>query len=233
MMSYKPLENCSPRLYTAEASFVPPRGLLTVGKQASVSLLLLASAAVLYKQTFLSLDRLLEAWLYDNNRGPCKQTSRSLDRLLEAWLYDDDGGPSPAATAVFHYLFLTPCCVLLTNRCCVHLFDAVLRVACFWGWSTDALKGDALDSEGGDKVPKVFGNSQKIPSQVTSIAHYVRKSGGKPRMLVLPLGELSLYKTFFSDRIYEVSKRVVTHRFGFARGVLFCFFRKNKTKLRC
>lgn len=54
-------------------------------------------------------------------------------------------------------------------------------------------------------VPQVFGNSRKIPTQITSIAHYVRKSGGKPRMLLLPLGELSLYKAFFSDRVYEVS----------------------------
>lgn len=66
------------------------------------------------------------------------------------------------------------------------------------------FKGESLDSEGDANVPKVFGNSQKIPAQVTSIAHYVRKSGGKPRMLVLPVGELSLYRTFFSDRVFEV-----------------------------
>lgn len=58
-------------------------------------------------------------------------------------------------------------------------------------------------------VPQVFGNSRKIPTQITSIAHYVRRSGGKPRMLLLPLGELSLYKAFFSDRVYEVSCGVV------------------------
>ncbi|CAM9523788.1 unnamed protein product [Pylaiella littoralis] len=66
-------------------------------------------------------------------------------------------------------------------------------------------KSDTLDSEGDATAPKVFGNSDKIPAQVTNIAHYVRKGGGKPRMLVLPLGELSLYGAFFSDRIYEVS----------------------------
>lgn len=61
--------------------------------------------------------------------------------------------------------------------------------------------GDAANED----IPPVFGNSRKIPSQISSIAHYVRKSGGRPRMLLLPVGELSLYKAFFSDRVYEVS----------------------------
>lgn len=74
----------------------------------------------------------------------------------------------------------------------------------FFSFSFLIFKSDTLDSEGDAKVPKVFGNSDKIPAQVTNIAHYVRKEGGKPRMLVLPLGELSLYGAFFSDRIYEV-----------------------------
>lgn len=54
-------------------------------------------------------------------------------------------------------------------------------------------------------APPVFGNSRKIPPRITAIAHNVRKSGGRPRMLLLPLGELSIYKSFFSDRVYEVS----------------------------
>eukprot|EP00904_Undaria_pinnatifida_P004729 jgi/Undpi1/14257/HiC_scaffold_9.g03906.m1 len=67
-------------------------------------------------------------------------------------------------------------------------------------------KGEPVES-GDDvqEVPQVFGNSRKIPPQITSIAHYVRKSGGRPRMLFLPLGELSFYKAFFSDRVYEIS----------------------------
>lgn len=60
--------------------------------------------------------------------------------------------------------------------------------------------GDADDPD----VPPVFGNSRKVPAQISSIAHHVRKSGGRPRMLLLPVGELSLYKAFFSDRVYEV-----------------------------
>eukprot|EP00752_Nemacystus_decipiens_P005989 g5408.t1 len=56
-----------------------------------------------------------------------------------------------------------------------------------------------------ENIPQIFGNSRKIPAQISSIAHYVRKSGGRPRMLLLPVGELSLYKAFFSDRVYEIS----------------------------
>ena len=70
--------------------------------------------------------------------------------------------------------------------------------------------GDAANED----IPPVFGNSRKIPSQISSIAHYVRKSGGRPRMLLLPVGELSLYKSFFSDRVYEVILLV----FGGAEG---------------
>lgn len=67
-------------------------------------------------------------------------------------------------------------------------------------------KGEPAPSgDENEEVPQVFGNSRKIPPQITSIAHYVRKSGGRPRMLFLPLGELSLYKAFFSDRVYEIS----------------------------
>lgn len=54
-------------------------------------------------------------------------------------------------------------------------------------------------------TPPVFGNTGKVPPQMTAIAHNIRRSGGRPRMLLLPLGELSLYPNFFSDRIYEVS----------------------------
>lgn len=39
---------------------------------------------------------------------------------------------------------------------------------------------------------------------MVNIAHAVRKKGGKPRMLYLPLGEIQLYDKFFSDRVYEV-----------------------------
>ena len=55
-----------------------------------------------------------------------------------------------------------------------------------------------------DKAPNVFGNSRKIPPRITAIAHHVRKAGGKPRMLLLPLGALSIYRAFFSDRVHEV-----------------------------
>lgn len=71
---------------------------------------------------------------------------------------------------------------------------------------TTTKKGemDSGDEVGAEDVPAVFGNSRKIPAQISSIAHYVRKAGGRPRMLLLPLGELSLYRAFFSDRVYEV-----------------------------
>lgn len=68
-------------------------------------------------------------------------------------------------------------------------------------------KGDAERDQGDDPtedVPQVFGDSRKIPAQMSLIAHYVRKSGGRPRMLLLPLGELPLEEGFFSDRVYEV-----------------------------
>ncbi|CAM9794136.1 unnamed protein product [Ascophyllum nodosum] len=57
-----------------------------------------------------------------------------------------------------------------------------------------------------DKAPNVFGNSRKIPPRITAIAHHVRKAGGKPRMLLLPLGALSIYRAFFSDRVHEISE---------------------------
>ncbi|CAM9534255.1 unnamed protein product [Ectocarpus sp. 6 AP-2014] len=68
-------------------------------------------------------------------------------------------------------------------------------------------KGKEVDQGEADakNVPQVFGNSRKIPPQISSIAHYVRRSGGKPRMLLLPLGELAVYRAFFSDRVFEVS----------------------------
>ncbi|CAN0192371.1 unnamed protein product, partial [Ectocarpus sp. 4 AP-2014] len=68
-------------------------------------------------------------------------------------------------------------------------------------------KGEEVDQGETDaeNVPQVFGNSRKIPPHISSIAHYVRRSGGKPRMLLLPLGELAVYKAFFSYRVYEVS----------------------------
>lgn len=88
--------------------------------------------------------------------------------------------------------------VLFGFCCLVHATRVVLAML--------LIKGGVDSGEaGGDKdVPQVFGNSRKIPAQISSIAHYVRKSGGRPRMLLLPVGELSLYKTFFSDRVYEV-----------------------------
>ncbi|CAM9360111.1 unnamed protein product, partial [Ectocarpus sp. 12 AP-2014] len=68
-------------------------------------------------------------------------------------------------------------------------------------------KGKEVDQEETDakNVPQVFGNSRKIPPQISNIAHNVRRSGGKPRMLLLPLGELAVYRAFFSDRVFEVS----------------------------
>ncbi|CAM9920596.1 unnamed protein product, partial [Ectocarpus fasciculatus] len=69
-------------------------------------------------------------------------------------------------------------------------------------------KGKEVDhgeADAAKNVPQVFGNSRKIPPQISSIAHYVRRSGGKPRMLLLPLGELAVYRGFFSDRVFEVS----------------------------
>ncbi|CAB1104245.1 unnamed protein product [Ectocarpus sp. CCAP 1310/34] len=67
-------------------------------------------------------------------------------------------------------------------------------------------KGEEVDQGETDakNVPQVFGNSRKIPPQISSIAHSVRRSGGKPRMLLLPLGELAVYRAFFSDRVFEV-----------------------------
>lgn len=56
-----------------------------------------------------------------------------------------------------------------------------------------------------ERAPPVFGTSGKIPPHITAVAHKVRRAGGRPRMLYLPLGELSIYKAFFSDRVYEVS----------------------------
>lgn len=69
-----------------------------------------------------------------------------------------------------------------------------------------STKGEEVDQGETDakNVPQVFGNSGKIPPQISNIAHYVRRSGGKPRMLLLPLGELAVYKAFFSDRVFEV-----------------------------
>ncbi|CAM9201163.1 unnamed protein product [Sphacelaria rigidula] len=55
-------------------------------------------------------------------------------------------------------------------------------------------------------APPVFGTSANVPPHIVAIAHAVRKKGGKPRMLHLPLGEIALYDNFFSDRVYELSE---------------------------
>lgn len=56
-----------------------------------------------------------------------------------------------------------------------------------------------------DKAKTVFGNTGRPPPQIVAIAKAVRQAGGRPRLLYLPLGELPIYKLFFSDRVWEVS----------------------------
>lgn len=64
---------------------------------------------------------------------------------------------------------------------------------------------DETDSFARRNAPPVFGPQANVPDPMVNIAHAVRKKGGKPRMLYLPLGEIQLYDKFFSDRVYEIS----------------------------
>lgn len=98
-------------------------------------------------------------------------------------------------------------------RWMLHAVDALACVLSFLFYGVVASdQGEALNSRAAlassKDIPPVFGDSRKIPQQITAIAHFVRKSGGRPRMLLMPLGEVSLYRTFFSDRVYEVRERL-------------------------